>query len=217
MRNTGKIRSWNEQKGFGFIRSSAGGKELFLHISALRNRSRVPRIGQTVTYTLATDKQGRPCAAQALLPGDRISSSHANRGTIGAIFVAVAFLCLVASLVFAKLLPILILLGYLAVSLVTFLAYASDKNAAKKGTWRTSEGTLHWLSLAGGWPGALIAQQALRHKFRKQSFRAVFWATVIINCAALIWICTPNGSQLLQEKAGAVFGNKSSATIEWAE
>ena len=217
MRNTGKIRSWNEQKGFGFIRPSDGGKELFLHVSALRNRSRVPRIGQAVTYAMASDKQGRACAAQARLPVDRLRSSNINRGAIGAIFVAAAFMCLVASLVFAKLLPTLILWGYLAVSLVTFLAYALDKKAARNGTWRTSEGTLHWLSLAGGWPGAFIAQQTLRHKSRKQSFRTVFWATVIINCVALSWLCTPNGSQLLQESAGAVFGNQGSATIEWAE
>lgn len=32
---------------------------------------------------------------------------------------------------------------------------------------RTQESTLHGLSLLGGWPGALIAQQVLRHKSKK--------------------------------------------------
>ena len=41
--------------------------------------------------------------------------------------------------------------------------------------------TLHGLSLIGGWPGALIAQQVLRHKSRKEEFRFVFWLTVVIN------------------------------------
>ncbi len=61
---------------------------------------------------------------------------------------------------------------YFAASLAAFLAYAFDKSAAKGGRWRTSEGTLHLLALAGGWPGALLAQQFLRHKSAKASFNA---------------------------------------------
>lgn len=41
------------------------------------------------------------------------------------------------------------------------------------------------LAVLGGWPGALAAQQALRHKTRKQPFRTVFWLTVVVNCAVL--------------------------------
>jgi len=37
-----------------------------------------------------------------------------------------------------------------------------DKSAAQRNAWRTPEGTLHMLSLVGGWPGAMIAQQILR-------------------------------------------------------
>jgi uncharacterized membrane protein YsdA (DUF1294 family) len=77
-------------------------------------------------------------------------------------------------------------LFYLAVSLATFAVYAFDKRAACNGRWRTPERTLHLLSVAGGWPGAMLAQKLLHHKTRKQPFQYLFAATVIVNCAALI-------------------------------
>ncbi len=52
---------------------------------------------------------------------------------------------------------------------------------------------MHTLALAGGWPGALLAQQWLRHKSAKQEFRAVFWATVVLNVAGLVLLCSPWG------------------------
>lgn len=217
MRNTGTIRSWNEQKAFGFIQPRNGGKDVFLHISDMGNRNRTPSIGQKVSYTLSTDKQGRPCAANVLFPGDRLSVHKRKGGIAAAILVAAMFLCVVAVVVHVQTLPVWILWGYLVISLVTFLAYAFDKSAAKSGSWRTPESTLHWLSLAGGWPGALVAQQVLRHKTIKRSFRAVFWITVVFNCGVLIWICTPGGTQLLQDWRLDGIGSGNSATIEWAD
>ena len=82
--------------------------------------------------------------------------------------------------------------------LTTFMLYAFDKTAAKDGARRTPESTLHWFSVAGGWPGALIAQQVLRHKSKKKSFRTVFWVTVIINCGILGWMYTPGGVESVQ-------------------
>jgi len=86
---------------------------------------------------------------------------------------------------------------YLAISLFTFILYAVDKSAAKKGAWRTQESTLHLFSLAGGWPGAMIAQQTLRHKSKKQAFRAVFWVTVMLNMGGFIWLHTSDGGAVL--------------------
>jgi uncharacterized membrane protein YsdA (DUF1294 family) len=80
---------------------------------------------------------------------------------------------------------------------------AIDKTAAKDGAWRTKEGTMHWLSVPGGWPGAMIAQQTLRHKTRKQFFRLVFWITVSINVGLLFWINTPAGAEALEAMLGA--------------
>lgn len=75
---------------------------------------------------------------------------------------------------------------YLVISLITFIVYAIDKPASKKSTQRTPEKTLHLLALVGGWPGAMLAQKFLRHKTQKQSFRAVFWVTVVLNVAAFM-------------------------------
>nr|WP_285817753.1 DUF1294 domain-containing protein [Echinimonas agarilytica] len=86
-----------------------------------------------------------------------------------------------------------ILILYLVLSLLAFAMYAIDKSAAKKDRWRTSEKTLHWVALLGGWPGALIAQQTLRHKTQKRSFRMLFWATVVVNVIAFIGLTTPTG------------------------
>lgn len=59
---------------------------------------------------------------------------------------------------------------------------------AGRGYRRVPESHLHLLSLAGGWPGALIAQPVFRHKTIKQPFQGVFWATVVLNMAGLVWL-----------------------------
>jgi uncharacterized membrane protein YsdA (DUF1294 family) len=77
---------------------------------------------------------------------------------------------------------------YLLASVVCFTVYALDKSAAHARGRRTPERTLLLLGLAGGWPGAVLAQQWLRHKSAKASFRAKFWITVLLNVAGFIWI-----------------------------
>jgi uncharacterized membrane protein YsdA (DUF1294 family) len=70
-----------------------------------------------------------------------------------------------------------------------FCAYWLDKYAAQKHQWRIKERTLHIMALLGGWPGAGLAQQILRHKSRKESFRQRFQLTVIAHWAAwLAWL-----------------------------
>ena len=193
MRVKGKITSWNDEKGFGFITPLAGGKQIFIHISALSNRNRRPDLNEVVTYSVSKDKHGRPCAANATLAGDRLTKKEAKKSNTAAILFAVLFLVAVAVSALAGSLSNYLLVGYVALSLVTFFAYAFDKSAAQRGAWRTSEGTLLFLGLAGGWPGALIAQETLRHKSKKASFRTVFWITVFVNCAALAWLHTESG------------------------
>lgn len=82
----------------------------------------------------------------------------------------------------------MVLLIYFLLSVVTFCVYGWDKSAARAGRWRVAETSLHFLSLAGGWPGALAAQRLLRHKSSKRQFLIVFWATVLLNVAAAMYL-----------------------------
>ena len=113
------------------------------------------------------------------------------------IFIAICFLIIVTVSVILTKISSLILVLYVATSLVTFVMYALDKSTAKAGALRTQESTLHLLALVGGWPGAMIAQQTFRHKTKKQSFRTVFWLTVLLNSGAFVWLLTLNGSMTL--------------------
>lgn len=79
---------------------------------------------------------------------------------------------------------------YGVLSIVTVAAYGIDKSAARGHRQRISEQTLLTLGLFGGWPGALLAQQLLRHKTRKRSFRRAFWGTVVLNVVALTGLIT---------------------------
>ncbi len=194
----GKIIKWNHDKEFGFIKPNDGGNHVFLHISALSNRSHRPEINDMVTYDTTTDMQGRLQAKNVLLTGDEFLEQVRNIKRLFFIFIAILFLLAVSRLFWVGQIPIHILLLYWSASFLTFIVYAKDKLAAQNRRWRTSEKTLHLLSLIGGWPGASIAQQTLRHKSKKQSFRFVFWCTVILNCCAFIWILTPNGAAKIQ-------------------
>lgn len=101
--------------------------------------------------------------------------------------VVVFFIFLLTAMLFGKLGPA-VPFFYLVMSVVTFVIYAVDKQAAEGGGWRTRERTLHLLEAACGWPGALLAQGWLRHKSRKLSFGAVFYVAVLVNLAALFWL-----------------------------
>jgi uncharacterized membrane protein YsdA (DUF1294 family) len=81
-----------------------------------------------------------------------------------------------------------VLFVYLLMSVICFAAYALDKSAARRGERRTPESRLLLLGLLGGWPGAVLAQQWLRHKTVKQPFRSLFWLTVAVNLGLFLWL-----------------------------
>ena len=203
MRTKGKIASWNDDKGYGFIAPMHGGGQVFAHIKAFANRGRRPAVGDVVTFSMSTDARGRPCAKGATIAGVPKTAISKQSNALSNV-VATGFLLIVVGAVSVSAIPMPILLLYLVVSTATFGAYALDKSAAKRGAWRTSESTLHLLALVGGWPGALIAQSRLRHKSRKQPFRAIFLATAAINCAAFIWLFTPEGAKAWQSVVSVI-------------
>jgi uncharacterized membrane protein YsdA (DUF1294 family) len=76
---------------------------------------------------------------------------------------------------------------YLAMSIITFVLYAVDKNRARRGAWRITEAMLHGCELLCGWPGALLAQRLLHHKNRKTSYQIVFWSIVTLHILFWAW------------------------------
>jgi uncharacterized membrane protein YsdA (DUF1294 family)/cold shock CspA family protein len=187
-RYRGRITSWKDDRGFGFITPSSSGDQIFVHISSIVNVGRRPLENEIVTYSVNVDSSGR-------LQAERVSLRSNWYLVSPPFWLAAGFLLLISGMVLAGRLPFLVLSLYCIASLVTFLVYAGDKAAARRNEWRTAESTLLLLGLCGGWPGALIAQHVFRHKTRKASFVQAFRVTVVVNCGILALASHPGSGQ----------------------
>ena len=170
---------------------------------------KTPAINQLVTYSRSADKQGRPCAEDVTRAGELLSKNTKKKNSYFTFIIPILFVVFVGISAFTNNIELVVLPFYIVINILTFILYAVDKSTAQNGSWRIKESTLHLFSLIGGWSGAMIAQQTLRHKSKKQNFRAVFWVTVILNVGAFIWLHTSEG--------GAIKTFKSSlfSHIDW--
>jgi len=56
---TGKIKWFNDQKGFGFIQADEGGEDIFVHFSVVEmDGFKSLKEGQTVVYEAETSPKG---------------------------------------------------------------------------------------------------------------------------------------------------------------
>lgn len=91
MRSKGKITSWNDRKGYGFITPDGEENQIFVHISAFADRKQRPVVNQEVSFALSTDKQGRPCAADVTeADDDEKSRNFRLMAIVGGVLVLVA-------------------------------------------------------------------------------------------------------------------------------
>ncbi|MCL1138780.1 DUF1294 domain-containing protein [Shewanella pneumatophori] len=209
-KNIGLIESWDDAKGFGFIHCDSQKSRIFLHISALTSKNNRPQIGSHIEFELTTDKQGKLRADKARLiksaasPKLQQTSSAKSRATRkmsakksqkintksnpAPLLFATAFIGLLAIGYLHQILPLWPLVYFASMSVITFLTYAWDKRAARLQHWRVSEAKLQLFSLLGGWPGALYAQQWLRHKSAKGRFKLVLWFAIIGNLGLIYLI-----------------------------
>lgn len=66
----GKVKFFNSVKGYGFIQPQDGGKDAFVHISAVERAGMATlQEGQTIRYDLTKDSTGRPTAANIEMAG----------------------------------------------------------------------------------------------------------------------------------------------------
>lgn len=223
MEKRGTLIRWDDDKGFGFIRPTEGGRELFVHISAVRGEQR-PSTGSEVIYQADQDELGRPRATYMRNAGtwqlddpsirrkprsaplknqqavstestqrnkeqgralftNRISGIRLKLSLFVLLCAAPAYGSYSLALEKGNYWPAL---AYLIVSLMTFALYVQDKNSAIQSKQRIPENSLHLAELLGGWPGALLAQQLLRHKTRKLSYQAMFW--LIVGVHQVFWL-----------------------------
>ncbi|WP_041675592.1 DUF1294 domain-containing protein [Ramlibacter tataouinensis] len=157
MKRQGTVVRWDENRGFGFIRSTARGR-------------------------------GQPRKAGVPGRAPRHQGAHGESAAWAALPLMLAYAAMLSWAVWVRQWPWYVLPASLGLSFLTFFAYWQDKFAAEKGRWRIKEDTLHLWSLAGGWPGAWIAQQVLRHKSRKASFLAMYWTTVVLHWAGVLGV-----------------------------
>ncbi|ACB74364.1 DUF1294 domain-containing protein [Opitutus terrae] len=173
---TGRIVAWDRQKRYGFV--EADGRRVFLHIRDFAEVHKQPELGDEIVFTLGTDAKGRSCATQAVHrhDGGRLRPIHFTILALLLVAPALAGWRLVGAARF----------GYVAgvaafASAVMYFLYADDKQRARARAWRAPEYILHLFEFAGGWPGAFLAQQRLRHKCSKFRYQFVFWLIVAVH------------------------------------
>jgi uncharacterized membrane protein YsdA (DUF1294 family)/cold shock CspA family protein len=199
----GTLTSWDDARGFGFLSPASGRGRVFVHITAFGRGTPRPRVGEAYAYAVDRHGDRRPQAVRVSRTGTTWSPpkprsprpSRRGRAAVAAALVASAALVAVAlttggpgssagapGTVSARWWAVGLLV---ALNIGTAVAYAVDKRAARRGTRRVPERTLLVCGLVGGWPGAVLAQQLLRHKTGKPAFRRAFALTVAAHLAVV--------------------------------
>ncbi|EMF8825006.1 DUF1294 domain-containing protein [Vibrio parahaemolyticus] len=186
----GQILEWNDSKGYGFISVIGDEQKVFIHVSSIKNRGRRPKLNDSVTFEVTKDSKGRLNAENVVIEG-------VNGFPLTVLF-GFSFLVAASASVIVFNGQLVLIPVYLILSTFTYLMFAWDKQAAQNGRWRTPENTLHFLSLIGGWPGALLAQFQLRHKSKKQPFKFMLWVTIALNVSCFVWLLTYSGKNFIQ-------------------
>lgn len=169
-----ELISWDDDRGFGFARLPGGSERIFVHIRALKTRSKRPEVGDRLSLTIVDGKGGRPAAKDVLILGPPTQKGSA----LSLHLVTAVILMLLLQMGLMRLeMPLWLASIYVLLGGLSLFAYSWDKQAAIFGTWRIRERDLIILDALGGVIGGLLAQHMLRHKRNKSSFQ---WRTAII-------------------------------------
>jgi cold shock CspA family protein len=107
----GRLKSWNGQKGFGFIQSDSAEQDVFVHISALSSMARKPLVGDVIYFDIERQADGKiratNCEVEGVLTVNKTQPVHLSKkpssssSSIAPKF-AVVMLCLIGIFVYQK-------------------------------------------------------------------------------------------------------------------
>lgn len=111
--NKGLLKAWNDEKGFGFIKSDTLAHDTFIHISALKHMSRKPKVGDIIYFEVATQPDGKSKAVNCRIEGVaalKVTPKKPNHHRVAKSNFTDSFLGKVASI------SIIAVLGFVAVN-----------------------------------------------------------------------------------------------------
>jgi len=78
--NKGFLKTWKDDRGFGFIKPEDGSDDVFIHISALSGFVRRPYRGDTIYYQIEHGEDGKSKAVNARIEGVETYSDETTQG-----------------------------------------------------------------------------------------------------------------------------------------
>ncbi len=173
----GVVVSFDKARGFGFIRARGHAEDVFVHARDVAGGGPL-RVGQRVSFAAEPGEKG-PRAV-------RVNPGRRGLPPVGSSAIGLVVAIAVVTWGFRRLGLPWAGAWLLAVNLFTILAYARDKQQARRNARRLPEWMLLAMAFVGGWPAGALGMALLGHKTRKTSFRLAFAGVVALEVILLV-------------------------------
>lgn len=185
----GTISEWDQNNGYGYIAVDDQEAQIRFHLFDFEAFGHPPRLRDRVQFRLAKDEQGE------------LRAVHVERQFVFNFPLAVAiwFVSTMVASVFLLNFPPIALVSFIAISTITYLVYAVDRQWYHNSGHQIPNTVFYLLNMCGGWPGALFAQSILHHKYTGFDFKVMFWLSMAFNVGFYCWTLTYEGSLALTE------------------
>jgi cold shock CspA family protein len=78
MPQSGTLKVWNEERGFGFVKPADGSADVFVHVSAFAREAPRPVVGEALLFEVAPGKDGKLRAVRVRRPGQSLRDEAAS-------------------------------------------------------------------------------------------------------------------------------------------
>lgn len=95
MRLQGKIKTWDDERGYGFAEQHGGGVKVFLHISNFSFRTNRPKEGDLVTFEVESGPKGLRAINVKQVGQHRVGSNKQSAFSFSLLFMGLPVVCVV--------------------------------------------------------------------------------------------------------------------------